>query len=135
MNARRLAPDAEIPGLDGATIGDFWTWAYSDILLNTTRGVFAEFLVGSALGVVGGIRSPWDSFDLLYEGSGIEVKSSAYVQSWPQEKPSAISWGIEERFAYDTATNTWGRSKCVRRSATCSASTPRGFVRRSTCST
>jgi hypothetical protein len=117
MNARRLAPDAEIPNLQGATIGDFWAWAYSDILLNTTRGVFAEFVVGSALGVVGGIRSPWDSFDLLYRESGIEVKSSAYVQSWPQETPSAISWGIEERFAYDTATDTWGEEQV--RSAKC----------------
>lgn len=117
MNASRMAPDAKIPGVDGATIGDFWAWAYSDILLNTNRGVFAEFLVGSALGVVGGIRGAWDSFDLLYEGSGVEVKSSAYVQSWPQDKPSAISWGIEERFAYDTATNTWGEEQV--RSAKC----------------
>ena len=89
----------------------------SDILLNTARGVFAEFVMGTALGVVDGIRGAWDSFDLLYEGSGIEVKSSAYVQSWYQEKPSAISWGIEERFAYDTATNTWGEEQV--RSAKC----------------
>ncbi len=69
MNARRLAPDAEIPGLDGATIGDFWAWAYSDILLNTTRGAFAESVIGGASEVVGGIRDPWDSFDLYYAGS------------------------------------------------------------------
>ena len=33
------------------------------------------------------------------------------------EKPSAISWGIEERFAYDTATDTWGEEQV--RSAKC----------------
>ncbi len=117
MEPQRLSPDSEIPGLSGATIGDFWAWAYSDLLLNTTRGVFAEFLVGSALGVVGGVRGAWDAFDLLYEGWRIEVKSSAYVQRWPQEKPSVISWGIEERYAYDVATDTWGEAQ--ERSADC----------------
>jgi hypothetical protein len=119
MEPRRLAPDEEIPGLNGTTIGDFWSWAYSDILLNTTRGVFAEFLVGTALGVVGGVRSAWDSFDLLYERSGIEVKSSAYIQSWhrPHDPSSSISWGIEERFAYDAVTDTWGDTQT--RSAEC----------------
>ena len=113
----RLAPDTKIPGLGGETIGDFWAWAYSDLLINTTRGVFAEFLVGSALAVVSGIRGAWDAFDLLYEGSRIEVKSSAYVQRWPQERPSTISWGIEERFAYNVATDTWGDEQV--RSADC----------------
>lgn len=40
------------------------------------------------------MRTEWDSFDLLYKDAKIEVKSSAYLQSWPQEKPSAISWSI-----------------------------------------
>lgn len=31
------------------TVGDFWRWAYSDILSNRNRGIFAEFLVGAAL--------------------------------------------------------------------------------------
>jgi len=117
VNVNRLAPDTKIPGLGGETIGDFWAWAYSDLLINTTRGVFAEFLVGSALAVVSGIRGAWDAFDLLYEGSRIEVKSSAYVQRWPQERPSTISWGIEERFAYNVATDTWGDEQV--RSADC----------------
>ena len=117
MEPKRLSPETKIPELGGATVGDFWTWAYSDVLINTTRGVFAEFLVGTALGVVGGIRSAWDSFDLLYEGAGIEVKSSAYVQSWPQDRPSGISWGIEERFPFDEDTNAWGEER--KRSAEC----------------
>ncbi len=34
----------------GATLGDFWSWAYSDCINNTTRGVLAEFVVAKALG-------------------------------------------------------------------------------------
>ncbi len=95
MSNDRLDPDTPIPGSVGEqTVGDFWAWAYSNILTNITRGLFAEFLVGTALGAVEGMRTEWDSFDLLYKGTKIEVKSSAYLQSWPQEKPSAIGWSI-----------------------------------------
>ena len=33
----------------GLTIKDFWSWAYSELIDNTQRGVVAEFLVYSAL--------------------------------------------------------------------------------------
>ena len=83
MGRGRLEPGTPIPGVvGGRTVGDFWAWAYSNILTNNLRGVFAEFLVGTALGVVEGTRTEWDAFDLLYKGAGIEVKSSAYLQSW-----------------------------------------------------
>jgi hypothetical protein len=42
VGAERLAPGTETPGAGGATIGEFWAWAYSDILTNTSRGIFAE---------------------------------------------------------------------------------------------
>ena len=29
----------------GISLADFWRWAYSDLLNNTSRGVMAEFLV------------------------------------------------------------------------------------------
>lgn len=31
-----------IPGLSNKTVGDFWSWAYSDILNNRNRGIFAK---------------------------------------------------------------------------------------------
>ena len=71
MEAERLVPGTEILGTGGATVGDFWAWAYSDILTNTSRGIFAEFLVGKALGVVEGARpTGWNDFDLSYDGVG-----------------------------------------------------------------
>lgn len=35
--------DTEIP------VSEFWSWAYSDLLNNTLRGVLAEFLVKKSL--------------------------------------------------------------------------------------
>jgi hypothetical protein len=107
VEARRLSPDTEIPAV-GATVGDFWAWAYSDVLSNTARGVLAEFLVGSALGVVDGVRVAWDPFDLLYEDAKIEIKSAAYVQRWFQKKHSVVEWmGIGEQKAWNAATGTY----------------------------
>jgi hypothetical protein len=82
--------------------------AYSDILTNTPRGIFAEFLVAKALGVVEGVRpTGWNDFDLSYDGWKIEVKASAYVQSWHQETPSVIRFDIGERGSWDAETNAW----------------------------
>ena len=105
MSRGRLDPDTPIPGSVGdKTLGDFWSWGGSNVLTNNLRGVFAEFLVGTALGAVEGTRTEWDAFDVLYEGAGvevgakIEVKSSSYLQSWHQDKPSAISWSVGGSF-------------------------------------
>lgn len=32
----------------GISLADFWRWAYSDLLNNTSRGVMAEFLVAKS---------------------------------------------------------------------------------------
>jgi hypothetical protein len=74
---------------------DFWRWSASDLLSNATRGVFAEFIVASALGLVDNVRSEWDSYDLkTSKGQRIEVKSAAYLQSWSQKELSKISFSI-----------------------------------------
>jgi hypothetical protein len=113
MSHGKLDPDTPIPGcVGGQTLGNVWAWGYSNILTNNLRGVFAEFLVGTALGIVGDSqRVEWDSYDLGYEGQGIEVKSSAYLQSWPQPRPSKISWNIAEHFIYEEETDTWREEK------------------------
>lgn len=103
---KKLPAGLAIPGLSGLTVGDFWSWAYSDILNNVVRSTFAEFLVASALGLLDTPRVEWDAVDLHYRGKGIEVKSSAYVQSWSQEKPSGVRFDIAKRLAWDARTNT-----------------------------
>src|SRR5215216_6412788 len=93
----------------GVTVGDFWAWAYSDLLNNTDRALFAEFVVGKALGVTDAPRVEWDEVDLRYRDKAIEVKSTAYVQSWHKEQdpPSQISFDLKERLSWDAATNTY----------------------------
>ena len=105
MEHGRLDPGTPIPGsVGGQTVGDFWGWAYSSILTNITRGLFAEFVVGTALGAVEGTRTEWDSYDLAYGDAHIEVKSSAYLQSWPQPELSKIGWSISpSTYRYDEA--------------------------------
>ena len=72
---------------DHFSILDFWQWSASDILGNAMRGKFAEFVVACALGLEGGVRTEWDAYDLCtLECTPIEVKSSAYIQSWRQTK-------------------------------------------------
>jgi len=83
---KMLCPKDEIDNryLNDTTIGEFWSCAYSDILLNVNRGVFAEFLVVKKLDV--DVRNypkiVYDYADIRYEGKTIQVKSSSYVQSW-----------------------------------------------------
>jgi len=105
-NKKKLPAEQVVPGLDGATLGDFWSWAYSDILSNTNRGVFAEFVVGRALEVLDYAREEWDAVDLYYRGKKIEVKSAAYWQSWQQRRLSKIIYGIGKKLAYDAQSNT-----------------------------
>ncbi len=77
------------------TIHDFWSWGYSDVLVNTNRGVLAEFLVAVALGVhQDPPRDAWARCDLYYRDQGIEVKSAAYVQREYQDRPSTISFSV-----------------------------------------
>ena len=85
-----LTPNEQLPGLEGVTIGDFWSWAYSDLMSNTVRPLFAEFLVGRCLGLIDKPRKEWDHVDFLYSGKKVEVKSSAYVQTWTQTTASVI---------------------------------------------
>lgn len=86
---------------------DFWRWNSSDLLSNTTRGRFAEFIVASATNVdLKQVRDEWGAYDLITrEGIKIEVKSSAYVQSWAQKSPSKISFGIKPAFPWNEETH------------------------------
>ena len=80
-------------------MGHVCSWACADVLHNVHRALLAEFLVAAALDLLGELRVAWDAVDLRYRcaayprGAGIEVKSAAYLQSWPQETYSVISDG------------------------------------------
>lgn len=95
----------------GFSLADYWSWAHSDLVNNTERGKVAEFIVASALGINENIGGTWDSFDLLYNGKGIEVKSAAYVQSWRQKKESYITFSVRPTVGLIEDTGTYDNDR------------------------
>jgi hypothetical protein len=82
-HANVLHGDADCAGSVG--IMDFWRWAFSDLLEDTLKGHYAEWLVSQLLGLPTphGGRPGYGNSDLRSAtGLRIEVKSSAYWQSW-----------------------------------------------------
>jgi hypothetical protein len=90
---------------------EFWKWAYSDLLTNTTRGVLAEYIVAKAIGIRKTKRVEWNQYDLEIDRAGvrvgIEVKSAAYVQTWEQARISEITFSIRPAKGWDASTNTY----------------------------
>jgi len=83
----RLTGSERFSGCD-ASVGDFWSFAMSDLRMNNVRGYLAEFLVARAVGA-GANRVEWDAYDVLSPaGVKIEVKSFAYLQVWDQRELS-----------------------------------------------
>jgi len=80
----------------------FWQWSTSELLGNALRGILAEFIVASTIDVLDFPREEWDAYDLMTKDRlKIEVKSSAYLQSWKQDKLSRISFGIQPTTVWD----------------------------------
>lgn len=73
--------------LDGKLL-DFLSWAYSDLCDDVNKGIFAEWLVAKILGIKSPRRYLWANSDLeTSNGVRIEVKASAYWQSWKALNP------------------------------------------------
>ena len=78
----------------------FLRWNSGHLLENRSRGAYAEWLVHRALGLgPGAHRVEWAEVDVTDGAITLEVKSAAYVQAWPQQGPSVISFPIEQRVA------------------------------------
>ena len=114
VQAVPLDPDIPFNGLS-ATPGEFWQWAFSDLRANTTRGVLAEFIVARAVGAKQAVRGAWDDFDVeAPDGTRIEVKCSAHLQSWGQKQISKLSFSRLTGRKFDEVTGTYGVEKRVR---------------------
>lgn len=87
----------------GYTLLEFWQWSVSDILSNATRGRFAEFIVGTSVGLnIRNIRNEWDAYDIKTDnGIKIEIKSASYIQSWNQKNYSKIYFSIKSARFWD----------------------------------
>jgi hypothetical protein len=104
----RSQPGGSPPG----TIGEFWSWAFSDLKENTTRGVLAEYLVAKALGLPMDGKAAWEPYDLdSNNGSRIEVKASGFLQSWATPKHSEIRFSGLKAKSYDPHTGGYADEK------------------------
>jgi hypothetical protein len=112
--AVRLDGSERFAGVD-ATVADFWRWACSDLRDNTTRGMLGEFLVAKAVGDQRPLRIGWDNFDVVApDGTTIEVKCSAYLQSWAQKRHSELVFSRLTAREFDYARNEWSVDARVR---------------------
>ena len=80
----------------GLDIEGFRRWAAGNLVDNRNRGIFAEWLVGQALGAIdaGEFRQEWEAWDLQYRHASIEVKTSGLNQYWSPLLRSKPSFGI-----------------------------------------
>lgn len=87
---------------------DFHSYAFSDYLDNVVRGAFGEYLVALALGVTNQQPlSSWESWDIDYDQLKIEVKTSAYWQTWKQKRATKPVFGIPKKRGWISETNEW----------------------------
>jgi hypothetical protein len=78
----------------------------SNVVDNVTRGLLAEYIVASALGLTGDVRGPWEAHDLTTrDGLKVEVKCSAYLQSWGHRRLSSIQFSIRPTLCWNYETN------------------------------
>ncbi len=84
---------------DVLEIQAFQNWALGNLVGNTNRGIFSEWLVGQALESIGEgeTREEWDECDLRYRGMKVEVKSSGRDQTWHQDRRSPPRFDIKRR--------------------------------------
>lgn len=81
---RFIAPETE---LNDVPVSAFWQWAYSSLLTDTVRGILAEFIVARLVGGHIVPQTPWQRWDVLMPADvRIEVKSSAYLNTWNRPK-------------------------------------------------
>lgn len=95
------------------TILDFWKWRMSNLVNNTDRGAFAEFIVAKSIGADEKVRTDWREFDMITESGKIkiEVKSASYIQAWEQSIFSTIRFSIKKTRHWHSGTNTYSESK------------------------
>jgi len=106
LEGAEIFKNAEGSPLAAADILDYWSWAYSDIVVNTNRGALAEFIVARAIGSEPSVRIDWAAYDLdTPSGIKVEVKSSAYLQSWHQTSISKPIFSIRKAREWSPETN------------------------------
>lgn len=93
-----------------ADFANFSRWATGNLVDNRNRGIFAEWLVGQALGVIEAddARTEWDAVDFRFDDLKLEVKASGLSQTWNPLVPSTPRFRIpRQKRAWFAATDDW----------------------------
>jgi hypothetical protein len=78
----------------------------SNLVDNIMRGLLAEYIVASSLELTSDVRGPWEAHDLTTrDGLKIEVKCSAYLQSWGHRRLSSIQFSVRPTLGWNHETN------------------------------
>jgi hypothetical protein len=94
----------------GFDLLSFWQWGVSDVVNNVTRGILAEYLVAKAVDATDGVRDAWAAYDIDDpRGIKIEVKSSAYIQSWGQKELSKVSFSYKRSIRWNSVTGDYDK--------------------------
>lgn len=105
---RKIGTEKIIGVKNDVNLLNYWQWAYSDLIGNTERGSLAEYIVSLACENDNEIRVNWDAYDLeLKNGIKVEVKSSAYLQTWKQKKYTKPLFGINKTKAWNYIENVY----------------------------
>lgn len=93
-------------------LSNFWSWAYSDLMGNTERAKLAEYIVATAINKENIVTNHFSKYDLITnENIKIEVKTSAYLQSWGQKDYSKIIFNIPKTYGWNNTDNTYEKEK------------------------
>ena len=115
LNPNEKFINSESSPIGDKTVLDYWRWAFSDLVVNTGRGILAEYLTAIAVGSEKPVRDSWGSYDIQApNGTRIEVKSASYVQSWHQKELSKIQFNIRKTLEYfpeSSPTDAFGNVK------------------------
>lgn len=106
ITPQRLTGNEPLP--KGATLLHFWQWMGSDLMSNTLRGALGEYLVALAVGAADardGVQEEWAPYDVQSpDGVKIEVKTSAYIQTWYQSRLYQPDFDIAPKEGWDAET-------------------------------
>ena len=94
-----------------ASLFAFWRWAFSDICDDDIKGIFAEWMVGTLLGLPmhESRRVSWADSDLILPSSTrVEVKASAVWQSWKLVNENGTSKPLPVPVSLDPARIRFG---------------------------
>jgi len=111
MGASRMSGSTAFEGIEGVTLADFWTWAFSDLAGERTLDTLSEFVVGLALENLERARSG-SAMPMTYLGKRIEIRAAGWNGNLDEWSLNNIRFDISPEFAREKEgkeTGSWRR--------------------------